>query len=125
MAETNTIDITGFIQLLSDPNTKKIFKDVTIIGDNKLCELQNIPEDDNSDIRLVLPLKSFIEDFLDEFPEFKKLQFIEDTTSKNHIKHKLFIEKKINANNFSVLLDYENFYLKYFTYTQIKTAANT
>jgi hypothetical protein len=117
----NTIDMSEFLNLISDPGTGKIFHIPVITSKGIVREQNEIIEthDPKDTFYIVVALKSFITSFLDKYPQYKKQQYHSDIIKTSHISNRNKISQFIKNNKYDELKSYDNYSISLFSNNEI------
>lgn len=119
--KSEKLNIDEFIKLIACPLTCKIFLYPIIADDGIVYEEQAflMSSVGNKNVSInythVKTLKSFIESFIDKYPEYKKRQYVLDTSikiEKQHCLHNNDVLKLIELSQFDKIKQYINFDFK-------------
>jgi len=121
MAKEPNVD--EFVSLISSPKTNKIYKEPIILDNGEIEELDEyIGTDKKNQYHAIVRLKTFINTFLDEYPEYKSKQYICNQLLKTtHKFNQQIINKIINTKNLQNLKQYTQFELSLLTSADIDT----
>lgn len=104
---------TEFIELLKCPISQKLFNTPVFSQIDGITYEDQICNDENKIV--CVALKSFISALLDEFPEYKVLQYQPIVQNQSHSSAKNMVNSIIESSNFENLKKYCNFSLIHFT----------
>ena len=123
--DTDELDIEEFINLISDPDTKKIFNNPILTENGETREfnefIKNNKKRNISYMQPVIILKAFINSFLEEFPEYKDRQY-QISSKDNKLPHAAFqnqVSRAISHSDFKELMNYSEFFLKFLMDDQV------
>ncbi len=102
-----------FVELLRCPISKKIFNTPILSCSDGITYEDQLCTDENKIV--CVALKSFINEFLDKFPEYKVHQYQPIIQNINHNNAKNIVNNLIGSSNFEKLKGYCNFSLSYIT----------
>lgn len=117
MCDTYSQEVTEFAKFLMCSNTGKIFKN-PIIDDNGIIhesdEINFNSSNMNSSTSFyrVLPLISFINSFLEKYPEYKQLQYKPSNSKKNHSNNIDNVNSILHIGLYNFLTQFSNFSIK-------------
>lgn len=100
---------TEFIELLKCPISNKLFNTPVYSSFDGVTYEDQLCNDENKIV--CIALKSFISAFLDEFPQYKQLQYQPIAQNINHSNAKIMVNSIIESGNFENLRKYCNFSL--------------
>jgi hypothetical protein len=114
-----------FIELLKCPISNKLFNTPVFSCSDGITYEDQLCNDENKIV--CVALKSFISAFLDEFPQYKQIQYQPIQQSINHSNAKIMVNSIIESSNFENLKKYCNFSLVHIsnnTLEKLLTKAN-
>lgn len=120
---TKEPNIDEFVSLISSPKTNKIYKDPIILDNGEIEELEEyLGTGEKNQYHNIIRLKTFINSFLEEYPEYKLKQYISNPILKTtHKINQQIINKIISSQNLQSLTQYTRFELEFLTGGQIET----
>lgn len=118
--------IDEFVDLITSPKTNKIYKDPIILDTGEVEELEEyLQTKQKNSYSTIIRLKTFINTFLSEFPEYKSKQYVTDSKIKiSHTLNKQLIDSIIQSGKLQQLQLYTQFELSLFTYDQLSYILN-
>jgi len=121
MAKEPNID--EFVSLISSPKTNKIYRDPIVLDNGDIEELEEyLGTGEKNQYHNIIRLKSFINSFLEEYPEYKPKQYISNPIFKTtHKINQQIINKIISSQNLQNLKQYTHFELLLFTSGQLES----
>lgn len=114
-------DIDEFVGLISSSKTKKIYKEPIVFNSGEIEEFEEYLQGDGKDpYYTVVRLKTFINSFLDEYPEYKPRQYTNTNKfQKTHKYNQKIINNIISSGKMQLLTQYDQFELTLFDRNQL------